>query len=402
MNEPGTDPLAAIAATLVNADTLVAKPEARADTPGSPAPASRYQHLSVLGEGGMGRVEKVLDRDLVREVAVKHLRADIAGNAALFEQFVWEARVTARLDHPHIVPLHDLGKGSGGRLFFTMKLVRGRTLEDVIREASKGAADPQRRLRMFLAICQAVAFAHARGVLHRDLKPGNVMIGEYGEVLVTDWGLALPLPDERGDALRAVAPAGLATTSAGTPAYMSPEQVRGEPLDARSDVWALGTILYELIALQPAFRGATVPMILAAVVAGDAPPLNKVAKDVPSSLLAVVSKAMALDPAERYREVHELVADVEEVLDGGTPSAEHASFARRAARFYVGRDRALRRLRVVEMDLWMVAAMTIGVAVGARYAQWVGAKWWLILSCGIVAGVPTTWRWIALNRSRDD
>src|SRR6185503_7884244 len=190
-------------------------------------PGPRYELVRELGEGGMGHVEHARDRDLLRDVAVKLLRPELLGDAAMLDQFLWEARVTAHLDHPNIVPVHDVGRVDEN-VFFTMKLVRGATLESVL----DGPELPMpRRLRVFHQICSAIAFAHARGVLHRDLKPSNVMLGEFNEVIVTDWGLALPLDNEAGRAIAELMPPSLRAISAGTPAYMSPEQARGDALD---------------------------------------------------------------------------------------------------------------------------------------------------------------------------
>lgn len=385
------------------ASTLTAPSGAQTDAPAAaptPEGAQRYERLGILGEGGMGRVERVRDRDLLREVALKHLQPLLASDAHMLAQFLWEARVTAHLDHPHIVPVHDVGQSDEG-LFFTMKLVRGRALSGALAEARehRGSFGLPRRLRAFHKLAEAVSFAHSRGVLHRDLKPDNVMIGEYGEVLVTDWGIALPV-GEAGAALARFAPTTLARASVGTPLYMSPEQTRGDVLDERSDVYALGAILYELVALAPAFAADTLPELLGKIARGDVAPLTKVVPGISRSLAAVVRKAMALDAADRYPSASALAEDVETVLDGRTPEADKASVVRRLARYYVAHDPGMARLRVVDVDLWMVASACLGAATALLFAVWLAAYWWAFAGLGVVVAVPTTLRWLRLRRRR--
>jgi serine/threonine-protein kinase len=397
--------LAALGADV--ADTMASAEQparARDSQPPSSAGEPRYLALGRLGQGGMGVVDEARDRDLLRDVAVKSLRPDLRGQPALLEQFLWEARVTAHLDHPNIVPVHDLGLTPDGDLFFTMKLVRGASLESAIARAAGGdetGFGAHRRLRLFLQLCQAVSFAHSRGVLHRDLKPANVMLGAYGEVLVTDWGLALPLGGEAGRQLASLVPQGLSTRSAGTPSYMSPEQTRGDALDERSDVYTLGVILYELMALRRAFEGDTLSGLLRRVAEGDAPPLALASPRTPRAVAAVVERAMAVDLAVRYPTVAALAADVEIVVDGGTPSADKASLVTRAGRFYlapVSGDRGMLQMRHFDIDSWMLGAALIGAGAGAALAATIGSLWWALLTAGsVIAAVPTV-RWLQLRR----
>lgn len=384
----------------VPSSTATTQPPARAPSEGG----SRYAWLALLGEGGMGRVERMRDRDLLRDVAIKHLLPELRSNRRLVEQFLWEARVTAHLDHPNIVPVHDLATAADDHLYFTMKLVRGESLEAAIarwreEDHPHARANLNRRLRLLLPVCNAVAFAHSRGVLHRDLKPANVLLGEYGEVLVGDWGLAIPF-GERGRELAAIAPSWIAAQSAGTPSYMSPEQVAGEPLDERSDVYTLGVILYELVALRGAFRGASIDEVLSKVKHGEAPPLGAVLPDVSSALAAVVGKAMAVAREDRYPDVRALSEDLETVLDGGTPSAEAASLPTRAARYYVGRDPAMSRLRVIDIDFWALSAFFVGGAASAYLARVTAPYWWGLALAAIVFGAPPTVRWLRLRREQ--
>ena len=386
--------------------TVVGPPDAAAEPAAAPLAGARYRPLGLLGEGGMGRVEHALDADLMRHVAVKRLRPNLAGDAAMVRQFLWEARVSAYLDHPNIAPVHDVGLAEGRELFFTMARVQGLSLAEVVkglREGDRALGErfsQKRRLRLFIQVTQAVAFAHARGVLHRDLKPANVMLGEHGEVRVMDWGLALPLPGAAGDALRLMMPEGIEreAVSGGTPRYMSPEQARNEPLDARSDVFALGAILYELTVLEPAVEGSTVSEVLDNLRRGRTRVLAQASGPTPASLRAVVARAMAPAREDRYASAAALADDVERVVDGLTPEAERVSLVRRAARFYVARDPAMARLHVWEIDFWAAAAFFVGVAAGAAAGGWLHRWAWLVALVGLAAGTPPTLHWWRLRR----
>jgi serine/threonine protein kinase len=267
---------------------------------------SRYRLLREIARGGMGVVYEAEDLELERHVAVKVLATELAGGD-FAERMRREARVIARLEHPGIVPLHDAGTLPDGRVFYAMKLVRGRRLDEVAatRLAAEGdaAANIAELLRLFLRVCEAVAFAHANGVVHCDLKPANVMVGEFGEVLVMDWGVACGLAELPG-----------AKIIAGTPGFMSPEQQRGQPLDAATDIYALGTMLGSILA----------PLVDA----------------LPRRLLAISAKAAAEAKSDRYSSVGELAADVICYLDGRSLLAYRENAIERAGR-WLSRNRAL-------------------------------------------------------------
>ncbi len=253
----------------------------------------RYERRRLIGSGGMGRVYAAWDARLEREVALKEVAASVTG--ATSARLGAEARITAQLEHPAIVPVHDAGESADGRLFYTMRLVRGRSLLACITEGE----DPMGALlRHFLTAAQAIAFAHSKGVVHRDLKPENIMVGEFGEVQVVDWGLARMLDDADGQVV-------------GTPAYMAPEQAEGQSSPS-SDVWSLGATLHHLLGRRPPFSGDH-HTIFARARAGQMNPLDD---SLPPDIRAVAMRALSLDPAERYPSAAEFAADLARFLDG--------------------------------------------------------------------------------------
>lgn len=275
-------------------------------TVSEPQRAPRYLDLGPLARGGMAEVRRVRDPALQRVLALKTLPIERLEEPGAVARFLFEARLTASLQHPGVVPVHDCGVDEQGRPWFAMTEVRGRTLRAVLRELHEGPDAPtpaalRRALDAFARACEAVAYAHSLGVVHRDLKPDNIMVGALGEVLVVDWGIALrPTDAPTASELRA-----------GTPAYMPPEQARGDARPTPAcDVYALGAVLYELLGGAPPFTG-TPAAVRAQVLHGPPPPLA-----APAELLALCERAMARDPAKRPQNAGELLIELRRVLDG--------------------------------------------------------------------------------------
>ncbi|MCK6524742.1 WD40 repeat domain-containing serine/threonine-protein kinase [Myxococcota bacterium] len=262
--------------------------------------AARYVAAQEVGRGALGAVEAVTDQQLGRRVARKRL---IVEGSAHRERFLRETRITARLEHPNIVPLYDVGTQPDGSPWYTMRLLPGRTLSDAMARA-QSRAERHALLDHVLDACQAMAYAHARGVIHRDLKPENVVVGGAGETWVVDWGLAVALP---GSPLADGPPPRWGV--AGTPSTMAPEQARGEALDARADVFALGAILFELLTGAPLRRGDAKRMLEQAATAPP-PTMRRRNVRVHPALAAIVEKALCFEPAGRYADAGALSEDL--------------------------------------------------------------------------------------------
>ena len=325
-----------------------------------------YQLVKEIARGGMGQIYFGEDPQLKRQVAVKVSSVSYGGEDPRFSK---EAEVLALLAHPNIVPIYNVGVDAQGRPFYSMKLVKGRTLQAVLNALKDGNTAATKEytqaalLTIFRKVCDAMAFAHAKGILHRDLKPENIMVGEYGEVLVMDWGLAKILGerDAAGAVKAAVTDTGdygmtLEGEVMGTPQYMSPEQAEGmvAERDTRSDIYSLGGILYAILTLRPPVGGSTLVEVLGNVKSGVLSPMGtatRMAKGiggrpepmtvaVPAALQAVTLKAMACNREKRYASVEDFAEDIESYQNGFATSAESAGLLRRA-RLWVARNRTL-------------------------------------------------------------
>jgi serine/threonine-protein kinase len=315
---------------------------------------SRFRLVKFHARGGLGEVWVARDAELNREVALKRLRDREADDPQSRDRFLHEAEVTGRLEHKGIVPVYSLGRFEDGRPFYAMRFVGGTTLRDAIvafhEPREPGPASVARSLELrrllgrFVDVCNTVAYAHSRGVLHRDLKPGNIILDEYGETLVVDWGLAKSgchdvEPTTGGAAPPPVAPSSaphtLTGTAIGTPAFMSPEQAAGRlgKLGPASDVYSLGATLYCVLTGKPPFAGPDASLILAKVRAGEFPRPREVQPRVPVALEAICLKAMALSPDGRYATARALGDDIERWLADQPVLAYPEPFPARAMRW---------------------------------------------------------------------
>jgi serine/threonine-protein kinase len=305
---------------------------------------NRYRMGKPLGQGAMGEVVVTRDMRILRDVAMKRLhQAHHDERPDLRERFLREARVQGQLEHPSVVPVYDIGVDQAGREYFTMKRVRGRTLEEIIeglRNSDPNYKNQYSRRKLLTAmsrICLAVAFAHERGVVHRDLKPSNIMLGDYGEVHLLDWGIAKiigvdePALDRPLDLSKDKVQRTQAGFVVGTPGYMAPEQARGETrtFGGRSDIYSLGAILFEALTLERLHKQVRVEEILLSTVQGvEARPSARAPQfELPSELDDIIVKSTAIDPQQRYASARELNEDIEKLLDGDRDTARRAEIA---------------------------------------------------------------------------
>ncbi|HYO26286.1 MAG TPA: serine/threonine-protein kinase [Lacipirellulaceae bacterium] len=280
----------------------------------------RYSEFQPLAVGGSAVLRTCRDKNLGRTVVMKTLHPHLAQNDYMQSRFLREARVTAQLQHPTTVPVYDLGHDLEGRLYFTMKKVEGLSGREILDrqlagdEAQIAAFDLERMLGVLIQVCNGLAYAHAHGVVHRDVKPENILVGEFGEVLVLDWGVAKVWADaDSSDADERMQHEVLTDVNQrpGTPLYMSPEQVRGggAPIDHRTDVYSVGAVLYELLTLSEPFQGKRVQETFEMIVSQPPEPPRRRApgRPIPQALADIAMRALAKRPEDRYQTMGELI-----------------------------------------------------------------------------------------------
>ena len=347
---------------------------------------ARYETVEALGEGAMGEVMLATDHDIDRRVAIKRMRAEHRGTHALL-RFAQEIRTVGNLEHPNIVPVHDVGVDEQGQHYFVMKYVEGETLARVIERLQAGEPAALRRFphevraQIFLGVLRAVQYAHARGIVHRDIKPANIMVGPFGEVMVMDWGLAkrtrdaeVVVSDENGD--RAPSTSSLETqhgTVMGTPHYMAPEQARGETdrIGPRSDVYSLSVLFHELVSLRHYLDGKkTVNEVLAYVATMDIHPRTTVdwiadsaATKMPMEYVHSIRRGMEPNPDDRWADAGAMADALEDLMSGRIAVQCHLSFTKRFAHEV---------LHAIDRHQIAASVLIVGGVVAALAGLWSG------------------------------
>ena len=332
----------------------------------------RYSKPQVIAQGGLKQILRVFDNTTSRYVAMAQLRSDAPEE--LFDPFLREARLTALLEHPNIIAVHDVGVGADERPYFTMELKTGASLGEIVKQLGEYSEPHLARytrehlLEIFLKICDAVSFAHAKRVLHLDLKPDNIQIGDYGEVIVCDWGLGKIIgSEEKGlefdelllnpDLLNNMT---LAGTIKGTLGYMAPEQVDDQQKTERTDIYALGAILYAILSHATPIEGEKETVFERTRKGGVIPPrLRSPELDIPQSLDAVAMRAMALAPGNRYARVEDLSREIRKYLSGFATEAEHAGVGKQLQLVYLRNQRFFNTLGAGVLAVALVATLSV-------------------------------------------
>lgn len=308
--------------------------------------ASRYKIQGKLAAGGMGAILKVIDQDLQRPMAMKVVQPSYKEDEHALSEFIKEAKITGLLEHPNIIPVHELGLSDETGLFFTMKLAQGESLNHILTEIKKGTPQYIDKYNMFYLlnifrrICDAISFAHSKDIIHQDIKPHNIIVGQHGAVLVMDWGLAMFIGDPEDeedpvhrDILRniSVFSGEKKNTIQGSPAYMAPEQAKGDSrfFDRQTDIFLLGTTLYHILTLESPYTGENIKEVLHKAEYRELiPPHDRnPGRLIPEEMCRIIMKAMALNKEDRYRNVQELIADVDDVIAGKWSKQEKKTFA---------------------------------------------------------------------------
>jgi serine/threonine protein kinase len=349
--------------------------------PASQRDAMRYTLTRLHAEGGLGKIWVAHDTDLNRDVALKEIKPSASPNPEAWRRFLKEAQITGQLEHPNIVPVYELARRKeDDQPFYTMRFLRGQTLRDAIAEFHRRrAGQPADRLELqrqllepFIKVCQAVGYAHSRGVIHRDLKPENIVLGAHGEVVVLDWGLAkiVGQPDESGEGPAAAEPGISVSTEAqtrptlgqvGTPAYMAPEQVeaRADLVDTRTDVYGLGAILFEILTGHPPAEGESIGEVFRKISAGNLPRARELEPTVPRALEAVCAKALEPDRRNRYQRPEDLAEDVRRWTVDEPVSVYRDPIAVRLTRW--GRRHRTLAASLAALLITAVVALSVGV-----------------------------------------
>ena len=326
--------------------------------------------------GGLGVVYKAHDHQLHREVAVKFLNKAIAKNDEECKRFRQEAEITGRLDHPGVVPVYANGKSNDDQPFYVMRFIRGDTYDDAIKQFHKSKSELnqseqrvalQKLLGQLISVCQTVGYAHTRGIVHRDIKPKNIMLGKYGETMVVDWGLAIPfdragqfrVKDEKTLVPKSIEDSGSGREGEGTPVFMSPEQAAGkDDLGPASDIYSLGVVLYRALTGKFAYDGDSPMEIKTAIMNGNFLPPRKVERKIPPALEAICLKAMQLDIKQRYATALEMADELENFLaDAPVSSYQYSTFEK--VRRYVRRNQSLFTTLFTSALVLAVASMLI-------------------------------------------